>query len=210
MTRKTVHRRRTKVYEDFPKGEHEWVALTKYRIGKSTNQAAWFSVTKKDRKEAREEARFIFKQFNMEGDTVELIRATRPIVPPELRRESVDKAELFSLPEEVSDEQKKYPEGGKKRIIVNAYERNSEARQKCIKHHGSKCSVCNFDFGKAYGKKYEGFIHVHHIKPVSEMPENYEVDPKKDLAPVCPNCHAIIHYGNRTLNIGEIKKILKR
>ena len=30
----------------------------------------------------------------------------------------------------------------------------------------------------------EGFIHVHHIKPVSEIGETYQVDPIDDLIPV--------------------------
>ena len=34
---------------------------------------------------------------------------------------------------------------------------------------------------------------VHHIKPLSEINEEYEVDPINDLIPVCPNCHAMLH-----------------
>ncbi len=34
----------------------------------------------------------------------------------------------------------------------------------------------------------EGFIHVHHLKPLSEVGYEYRVDPIRDLRPVCPNC----------------------
>ena len=114
-------------------------------------------------------------------------------------------------PEEIPEgEESNYPEGGKKQITINAYERNPEAREKCIEHYGPTCRICGFNFGKTYGDKYKRFIHIHHIKPVSEMPDSYEVDPIKDLIPVCPNCHAVIHYGNQTLPIEEVKKLLKK
>ena len=84
-------------------------------------------------------------------------------------------------------------EGAVSRISVNAYERNPEARRRCIEHHGAKCFVCEFDFGKVYGEVAGGYIHVHHVRPISEVGECYVVDPIKDLRPVCPNCHAVIH-----------------
>ena len=115
------------------------------------------------------------------------------------------------FPDEIrEDEEVKYPEGGRKKVTVNAYERNPEAREKCIEHYGPTCRVCDFNFGKAYGDKYKRFIHIHHIKPVSKMPKRYEVDPVKDLIPVCPNCHAVIHYGNKTLSIEAVKKLLEK
>ena len=53
--------------------------------------------------------------------------------------------------------------------------------------------ICGFDFEKTYGEIGKGFIHVHHIVPVSEIGESYRVDYEKDLIPVCPNCHAMLH-----------------
>ncbi|MEI6328702.1 MAG: HNH endonuclease [Pseudanabaena sp.] len=35
-------------------------------------------------------------------------------------------------------------------------------------------------------------MHVHHIKPISEIGDSYKVNPISDLIPVCPNCHAVI------------------
>jgi predicted HNH restriction endonuclease len=76
---------------------------------------------------------------------------------------------------------------------VNAYERNQEARRRCIERYGARCVVCGLDFGEVYGEVAEGLIHVHHLKPISEVGEGYVVDPVEDLRPVCPNCHAVIH-----------------
>ncbi|MCB2300295.1 HNH endonuclease [Clostridium tagluense] len=87
----------------------------------------------------------------------------------------------------------KLTEGAKRQIVVNAYERNYKARQACIEHYGFRCVVCGFDFEKFYGDEFEGIIHVHHVKPLFEIKESYEVDPIKDLRPVCPNCHSALH-----------------
>ncbi len=42
-----------------------------------------------------------------------------------------------------------------------------------------------------YGELGEGVIHVHHLKELRSLGEEYQVDPIEDLRPVCPNCHAI-------------------
>ena len=98
-----------------------------------------------------------------------------------------------SLPEELVTAEK-FPEGARHSVIINAYERNPKARAACIAHHGDLCAVCGFNFAKAYGALGDGFIHVHHIVPIGEIGKQYEIDPKKDLIPVCPNCHAMIHH----------------
>lgn len=100
-------------------------------------------------------------------------------------------------------------EGLKKTIIVNTYERNSRARIECINYWKPICSVCNFDFKKKYGNFGAGFIHVHHLTPVSEIGEMYQIDPIKELRPVCPNCHSMLHKQNPPLKIEELKEIIK-
>jgi len=109
------------------------------------------------------------------------------------------------------DETGKYPEASKKQITINAYERNPKARQDCIRIHGSSCVVCGFDSGKVFGDEFEGKIHVHHKKPLHELDDEYEVDPKEDLIPVCPNCHMIIHSkSGGTYTIEEVKEFLSK
>lgn len=44
--------------------------------------------------------------------------------------------------------------------------------------------------------------------PISVRGGEYEVNPKTDLIPVCPNCHAMIHRQNPPLSIQELKDIL--
>ena len=98
-------------------------------------------------------------------------------------------------------------EGAKKEIIVNRYERNHEAREKCIAAHGCKCAVCGMDFEKTYGEIGRGFIHVHHIVPLSSIGKEYELNPITDLVPVCPNCHAMLHRQDPPYDVDSLKAL---
>lgn len=109
-------------------------------------------------------------------------------------------------PEEVTD--KVYTEGAVEVISVNSYERNLEARKKCIEKYGCKCFLCGFDFSKKYGAIGEGIIEVHHIKPLSQIKSEYVVDPIKDLIPICPNCHTMVHRKKPPYTIEEMQNIL--
>lgn len=101
-----------------------------------------------------------------------------------------------------------HTEGQSVTIQANRYERNAKARRECIKFHKPICKVCGIDFSEVYGDIGKGFIHVHHIKPLSEIGHNYTVDPVKDLKPVCPNCHAMLHTKKPPLQIEELKRLI--
>lgn len=104
-----------------------------------------------------------------------------------------------------------YNEGAVITIKVNAYERNPKARTECIRIYGAKCVVCAVDFGEKYGEDIgKGFIHVHHLFPLRfRAGEVYQIDPVKDLRPVCPNCHAMLHTSSPPMSIEELKRRLK-
>jgi 5-methylcytosine-specific restriction protein A len=59
-----------------------------------------------------------------------------------------------------------------------------------------------------YGKLGDGVIHVHHLRELASLGEEYEVDPIKDLRPVCPNCHAILHNSSPAMTIEKLRKAL--
>lgn len=103
-----------------------------------------------------------------------------------------------------------YQEGAVKSVLINNYERNNKARKQCIEHYGYHCQICLFDFAKAYGAIGRETIHVHHIVPLSLINKEYIVDPIKDLIPVCPNCHHIIHKRTPPFSIQEVKNMLKQ
>ncbi len=97
-----------------------------------------------------------------------------------------------------------FVEGALRRILSNEYERNPRARQKCLEIHGYKCAVCKFSFEETYGELGREFIHVHHLNPISARDSEYVIDPEKDLRPVCPNCHAMIHRTEPPLTIEKL------
>ncbi len=114
------------------------------------------------------------------------------------------------FPEEV-EAAKTYLEGRTRQITVNSYERSAEARSICIRHYGLNCSVCGFNFQAKYGKIGASFIHVHHLKALSRVRTNYTLDPIKDLRPVCPNCHAMLHQRKPdAYSIAELKAIINK
>ncbi|MEQ1486365.1 HNH endonuclease [Methyloglobulus sp.] len=117
--------------------------------------------------------------------------------------------EQYIFPDEIQDADNYY-EGAKRTIAVNSYERNLKARRQCIALYHAICSVCEFDFEKKYGEIGSGFIHVHHLTPLEDIGEKYEVDPIKDLRPVCPNCHAMLHKKQPPYSIEELKSICKK
>lgn len=67
------------------------------------------------------------------------------------------------------------------------------------------------NFEKFYGKLGKHFIHVHHIIPLKDINEEYIVNPIKDLIPVCPNCHAMLHTKNKGdyVSIFDLKNIVQ-
>jgi 5-methylcytosine-specific restriction protein A len=102
-----------------------------------------------------------------------------------------------------------YHEGAVKKVTVNAYERDPKARKACLNEHGYDCSVCGLNFEQRYGRIGRGFIHVHHKKPLASKGGSYVVNPKKDLTPVCPNCHAMLHSSTPPMTVQQLKRILK-
>ncbi len=119
------------------------------------------------------------------------VDAERPIIP-----EEVDKTTLLY-------------EGSVRSITVNAYERSSVAREKCILHYGCSCAACGLTLADKYGETAQGLIHVHHLQPLSDINAKYLVDPIKDLRPGCPTCHAVIHSRTPPFTIEEVTAMMK-
>lgn len=112
-------------------------------------------------------------------------------------------------PDETNDS-KVFSEGAIQKVVVSKYERDPQARAKCIQHYGYKCFVCDFVFSELYGQIGFEYIHVHHIKLLSSHRKSHKVDPIKDLRPMCPNCHAMLHQKEPPYGIDELKIIIKK
>jgi 5-methylcytosine-specific restriction enzyme A len=101
-------------------------------------------------------------------------------------------------------------EGAKNSILVNRFERSNAARALCLQHYGYACSACEVILEDVYGELAKQFIHVHHVVPLSTIGDGYQVDPIKDLRPVCPNCHAMLHRHRVALSVEELKELLRK
>ncbi len=93
--------------------------------------------------------------------------------------------------------------------LTKKYERNGIYRKLCIEHYGCTCQICGENLEKKYGSVAVGLIEVHHIEPLSEYDRPKVIDPIKDLLPVCPNCHAVLHKRKPAFFPSEVRKMLK-
>lgn len=104
----------------------------------------------------------------------------------------------------------RFTEGTVKELLSRRYERDARAREMCLKIHGFDCKACGLNFELTYGEIGRHFIEVHHVKPISEKGGSYEVNPKEDLVPLCPNCHRIVHRTKSDpLTVEELRSLLK-
>ncbi len=100
-------------------------------------------------------------------------------------------------------------EGNRTAIIINRYERSPKNRKACIETYGAFCCVCGFDFSKAYGEIGKGYIHVHHLTPLAALNgKSQKINPVRDLRPVCPNCHEMLHQTDPPHTIDQLKLII--
>lgn len=101
-------------------------------------------------------------------------------------------------------------EGSKSSYFGTRYERRKDLRVKAIAIHGLDCKACGFDFEQAYGEHAKGFIHVHHVVPISDFGGEKAVNPETDLVTLCANCHAVVHRKrDMTLSVDELKGMLR-
>jgi hypothetical protein len=121
-----------------------------------------------------------------------------------------EQSEVFFVSPEELPATEKFTEGKVQLVPVNIFERSVKARSACLRHYGFVCAVCEFDFEKIYGELGCEFIHVHHNKSLATIGKKYTVNPIKDLRPVCPNCHAMLHRRTPALTINQLKKLIKR
>lgn len=84
------------------------------------------------------------------------------------------------------------------------YGRNPRNRKNAILTQGHVCKICGFDFNDVYGEDLaDSYIEVHHIKQLAEGDQ--EIDPSKDLIPICANYHRMLH--KRKHNNIEVKEL---
>ncbi len=121
-----------------------------------------------------------------------------------------NRIEDMLFPDELIPGDKLFEEGAVIPVTVNRYERDMEARKQCIGHYGLRCSVCDINFEERYGERGAGFIHVHHRISLGTRGKSHKVDPVKDLVPVCPNCHAMLHRKRDELTVEALRDLIRK
>jgi len=111
---------------------------------------------------------------------------------------------------EVSPTERAYREGAAIQVLTTKYERDPAARRRCIEHYGTECFVCRLKMSDRYGPPVEGLIHVHHLQQIATIGRSQRIDPVRDLRPVCPNCHAVIHSTTPPRTIEDVQLWLER
>ncbi len=174
--------------------------------GKSTVDEL-FKYVSSVKKTGKSGKRYLIEMVSARYHGSEIFEYKNPYVWLKDEFSELDSSNIF--PDEVFAEH--YPEGAVKKILVNKYERNTKAKKDCINFYGTQCMVCGFKFSDKYGSEFKNKIHVHHIKPISEIGKEYQIDPTKDLIPVCPNCHLVLHSKgkNEVYTIDEVREMIK-
>lgn len=182
-------------FEESTKDEEYWNDLSEFEAGRITNKYCRFRLV--DEINSDKLCLSALQEHGLKGRPQ---GAFKPA--PELVDYIMDVFGQVSINETV------FWEGSAHQINSTKYERNPVARNRCIELKGCKCYICGFDFEKVYGEIGKGFIHVHHIVPVSEIKTSYRIDVEKDLIPVCPNCHAMLHRKGGKLDFHRLKEIV--
>lgn len=107
-------------------------------------------------------------------------------------------------------------EGEATEVTLTKYERSRLARQLCIDAYGGtySCEVCGLKLADKYGHREdkEDYIEVHHIVEHAEKSKqsgSHEVNYRKEMIPLCPNCHRMIHQlKDHTISPDELRDII--
>ena len=144
--------------------------------------------------------------FSLSGPLTPIDESDGPgtIVGSALPDTDAEPETTFLFPDELPSDGT-YPEGLAQSVVVNFYERSNAARTACINHYKPICQVCSTNFEQRYGEVGRGYIHVHHLVLISSVGSQYQIDPIRDLVPVCPNCHAMLHRRDPPLSIAELR-----
>lgn len=104
-------------------------------------------------------------------------------------------------------------EGSPLTVTTKRYERSQRLRDAAVKHFTMNghlaCACCGFEFEPVYGSELKSCIEIHHIRPIFSY-ESEGLDEEKTIAealknllPVCPNCHRVIHKNHITADMIE-------
>lgn len=116
--------------------------------------------------------------------------------------ENVKRKQNFS-----ANNQDEFLEGFKKEIKIENSYRSRKLVKLAKEKYGTDCFVCGFSFEQKYGQHGKDFIEIHHLLPIENGTRKSTIE---DVAPVCSNCHRMLHKGKTMLSIEYLKEIIER
>ncbi len=104
------------------------------------------------------------------------------------------------------DQDRPGKEGFERTVTLTQPERSPKNRMKAIRRHGVRCFGCELEMAEMYGVIAEGFIHIHHVKPLGKgRDQSPQID---DLIPLCPNRHAVVHLEDPPVTLERLREIV--
>ncbi|MDR3446929.1 DUF3578 domain-containing protein [Dyella sp.] len=98
-------------------------------------------------------------------------------------------------------------EDGTKFRLHKRIERNARLVRLVKQSKPSNCEVCGLDFAERYGALGIGYIEAHHLRPVSSLKgTKAELDPLRDFAVLCSNCHRMVHKSGLIDDLERFKR----
>jgi 5-methylcytosine-specific restriction enzyme A len=89
--------------------------------------------------------------------------------------------------------------------------RNHAAVAAAKRAQGLTCRGCDVDYRELYGRPGERCVDAHHLVPFAELGKGVrKLNPVRDFAIVCANCHRLIHSRREPLTIPELRQLLGR
>lgn len=108
-----------------------------------------------------------------------------------------------------SDDKSFFFEGGKEGRLHRRVERNRRLIKQVKKKKGCRCEACKVTFKEVYGELGEDYIEAHHLVPFADLKASaVALDPVKDFAVLCSNCHRMIHRMNDPSDVEALRALL--
>jgi 5-methylcytosine-specific restriction enzyme A len=86
-------------------------------------------------------------------------------------------------------------------------ERNAALVKKVKQKKGCTCEVCGANFEKRYGPIGLGYIEAHHLRPLASLKgSKVAMNPERDFAVLCANCHRMVHRSGLVDDIQRFKQ----
>jgi 5-methylcytosine-specific restriction enzyme A len=87
-------------------------------------------------------------------------------------------------------------------------ERNASLVKSVKARKGHTCEVCGTNFERCYGAIGLGYIEVHHLKPLASLKgARTALNPEKDFAVLCGNCHRMVHRSGLVDDIKQFREL---